>query len=159
MKKIYENPENLNENKHQKRILRNLVTVCTCSFAAYFGKPTPKGKPALLDQIQTKLVDKYGIEASVSLLSSGGLASRLYEDKLHDDLGKAYLLVGNNSSKLVTMMGDSLVKRFSDENFYTILLYFYRVFGVSKATTLFSSTTVFALESQKTKRIAKAKFI
>ena len=92
----------------------------------------------MLDQIQTKLVDKYGIEASVSLLSSGSLTSRLYEDKLHDDLGKAYLLVGNNSSKLVTMMGDSLVKRFSDENFYTILFYFYRVFGVSKATTLFS---------------------
>ena len=92
----------------------------------------------MLDQIQTKLVDKYGIEATVSLLSSCSLASRLYEDKLHDDLGKAYLLVGNNSSKLVTMMGDSLVKRFSDENFYTILLYFYRVFGVSKATTLFS---------------------
>ena len=141
LEKNLENPENLNENKHQKRILRKLVTVCTGSFAAYFGKPKPKGKPALLDQIQTKLVDKYGIEATVSLLSSGGLASRLYEDKLHDDLGKAYLLVGNNSSKLVTMMGDSLVKRFSDENFYTILLYFYRVFGVSKATTLFSSNS------------------
>ena len=139
LEKNLENPENLNENEHQKRILRKLVTVCTDSFAAYFGKPTPKGKPALLDQIQTKLVDKYGIEATVSLLSSNSLASRLYEDQLHDDLGKAYLLVGNDSSKLVTMMCGSLVKRFSDENFYTILLYFYRVFGVSKATTLFSN--------------------
>ena len=142
-KNLNENPEHLNENEHQKqkRILRKLVVVCTDSFAAYFGKPKPKGKPALLDQIQTKLVDKYGIEATVSLLSSNSLASRLYEDQLHDDLGKAYLLVGKNSSKLVTMMGSSLVKRFSDENFYTILLYFYRVFGVSKATTLFSNNS------------------
>ena len=46
-KNLNENPENLNENVHQKRILRKLVTVCTNSFAAYFGKPTPKGKPGL----------------------------------------------------------------------------------------------------------------
>ena len=137
-KNLNENLENLDEIERQKRILRKLVTVCTNSFAAYFGKPKPKGDLALLYQIQTKLVDKYGIEATVSLLTSGSLVSRLYEDQLHDDLGKAYLLVGKNSSKLVTMIGNSLVKRFSDENFYTILLYFYRVFGVSKATTLFS---------------------
>ena len=159
LEKNLENPENLNENEHQKqkRILRKLVTVCTNSFAAYFGKPKPKGKAALLDQIQTKLVDNYGIEATVSLLSNGSLASRLYEDQLHDDLGKAYLLVGNDSSKLVTMMGDSLVKRFSDENFYTILLYFYRVFGVNKATTLFSSGS-FCSKIAEDKKDCKGKF-
>ena len=35
-KNLNENPENLNENEHQKRILRKLVTVCTSFLCRIF---------------------------------------------------------------------------------------------------------------------------